>query len=337
LHFGNAIAVAQGKVGVSITSAPNPPQGESSTIETPFERSLKESGLKEGFPRPSQEPERGQALEGDGTGLPKIHTYAGDMNALMKKGATLSSIVVAEQSRAQTQLVEAPQKKNPVRWLWLVGATVLIALGILVVGGVLYLIQPQKTTVPSITQNLIPINSKETLTLDDSIPLAKKLGNLKASANLAIGNIDEIDVLKGGVPVSPEELLTELGAPNELARNATQVVIGIHSFNHNQPFLIVTVSAYDRTFQGMLAWEETIASGLGTFFAPSSVSTTQNIFPPPLTFSDHVVANIDVRESQSEWPILYAFPRQNLLILTTNESTLREILTRLTLQSRSGE
>ncbi len=51
--------------------------------------------------------------------------------------------------------------------------------------------------------------------------------------------------------------------------------------------------------------------------------------PPTLSFTDTVLQNLDTRESQSSWPVIYAFPTQGLLIFTTNEYTLREIMTRL--------
>ena len=71
---------------------------------------------------------------------------------------------------------------------------------------------------------------------------------------------------------------------------------------------------------------------LGDFFAPLGKRADD---APSLTFKDTIVQNLDVRASQGEWPILYTFPEQHLVIITTNEFTFREIITRLGAAGRS--
>ena len=79
----------------------------------------------------------------------------------------------------------------------------------------------------------------------------------------------------------------------------------------------------------MLVWEGGMAETLGDFFKP--VNATGR--PPELHFTDGIFKNIDVRSSERTWPIVYAFPERDLLIITTNENTLTEILTRLAVTS----
>ncbi|MBV9349677.1 MAG: hypothetical protein JO026_02905, partial [Patescibacteria group bacterium] len=113
------------------------------------------------------------------------------------------------------------------------------------------------------------------------------------------------------------------------------IFVGIHAFNHDQPLLLITVSGYDFAFQGMLTWEPTLSTSLGDFYAPAGAPSSPNA--PVLTFTDAVTDNIDVRKSNAEWPIIWGFPRQDLLIITTNESTLREVMTRLSLQTSAAQ
>jgi len=84
----------------------------------------------------------------------------------------------------------------------------------------------------------------------------------------------------------------------------------------------------------MLSWETRMNEGLGNFFRPSSLAPASIASTPPaLIFTDRTIKNTDVRESQLEWHIMYAFLRPDLILITTNESTLREVITRLSLQS----
>ena len=102
-------------------------------------------------------------------------------------------------------------------------------------------------------------------------------------------------------------------------------MVGLHAFDRNQPLIIIEVAQFDRAYGAMLTWEPNMARSLGSFFRPlngDKAGTTT-------IFNDVVVKNIDVRRSQAAWPIMYAFPRRDLLIITTNESTIAEVLSRL--------
>jgi hypothetical protein len=340
LHGGNAIVAAQ-EEAARAKAAPQTPQKQEEEEEgpgsEPFERNLREVGLKEALPHQTKAaPERIDAMRKAGEGgVPRIRTYAEDMGTeIEKRGATISSIVSAEKARAPvSSTAEAPKKRRGL--LFAAGALLLIALG----GGALAaaLLLAPKAPVEVATQSIIPVNSRTTLAVDDLSTLSDALGARRAGDALALGDVEEIDVTRDGAPVSAYDILTALGAPNELARNATGIWIGVHAFNHTQPFMLISVSAYDRAFAAMLSWESTMADSLGAFFAPPWAPTGVTAHAPTLSFSDTVTANLDVRESGTEWPIVYAFPRRDLILITTNENTLREIVTRLSLGSSSSQ
>ncbi len=308
--------------------------------ETPLEQSIREIGLKE---RPTRETMRvaAAALEKhdeEKYGLPRIRTYAADMSKEIKKrGATLASIATAEQIQnakegSPEENAEA-NKKTLRKFLFIGGAVLFLVLG----GGSILaaLILNKPVQVNTSQTSLIPVNhvKKVTINLGESLPPA--LAVEKNNAALNLGEIEEVMVTEGNQTMQPAALLAALGAPDTLTRNATAVMVGVHAFDHNQPFILINVSAYDRAFAAMLSWESTMDNGLGEFFAPTGLTSNSSAtaHPPALTFTDGVFQNVDIRESQPEWHIVYAFLGQNLLVITTNESTLREIITRLSLQS----
>ena len=327
LHRGNAVAAAQEK---------QEPEKESSE-ELFADRDLRETGLKEALPRGERAPSKIDAPEDTDTdGLPKMHTYAEDMSAeIQKRGTTISSIITAEKMKGGDE-EPAPRSPAPRRWPLLVGAALFLILGAGAIGGVVWFEMQPKASAPAMA-GIIPVNHSVTLSTDGATPLTDLLAGAKSSAQMNLGEIEAINLTTGSTSESVQDILTALGAPNELVRNATGVVVGLHAFDHVAPFLIIPVSAYDRAFAAMLAWEPTMGTSLGSFFAPPGAPMGITSHPPALSFTDLVSDNLDTRESQSAWPILYAFPRQDLLVITTNENTLKEIMTRLTLQNASNQ
>lgn len=265
----------------------------------------------------------------DEQGLPVIRTYAADMNReIKKKGATLTTIVGAERERAAREKIQ-PQKttSSSRKWILIGGAILFVVVGAGAIGAAIFLTPKEELAPPEAT--LIYTNKQETIPLIDA-PLTEELASMRARAALPLGEVEHFIVVQNDVLVSPQEVLLALGAPSGLARNATKVMVGVHSFNRNQPFIIVTTSFYDLSFQAMLSWEDTMAESLKDFFKPAGVTTP----PPPLSFSDTIFKNIDVRQSGDAWPILYTFPTKDTLIITTNTNTLSEILTRLAAAAR---
>lgn len=327
LHGGNVISLlqeeAQKESGVEKLT-----ETRLAKEDTPIERNIREIGLQ---PRKvgSAEPSVPRPLE-HSEALPNIRTYASDMSEeIRKRGETLSTIVNAEKIRTggkDEAVPETEKRQERIKNLTLIaGAGLLVLIGISAVIGVFIFMQQHPPELPK--TGMIPTNRTESLDAQSNPSLQTALAELRDSASLNLGEIEEISVTGGAALLSAETILTRLGAPSILARNATDIMVGVHSYNHNQPFILVRVSAYDRAFDGMLSWEPKMGESLGAFFAPAHGAA------PKLRFSDGVFQNLDVRESQPEWRILYAFPEKNLLLITTNESTLREVTTRLTLQS----
>ncbi len=339
LYSGNAVVEATKTKTIESTEQKENTAVQSLPPLNPLERSNREMGLEAEPVRektlPPEIKSLKQSVESE-DGLPRVRTYANDISAeIRKRNTTLTSIVGAEQKRT---MAEGPyedeaavrRRANRMR-LFLGGAILFILIGIGSVGIAFFLNKPDDIAAP--LRSLIPANHSITVEHSPEEPLPTTLAKVKDSAVLNLGEVESFVVTENSIPLSTADILTLLGAPDALVRNTTGTMVGIHAFDHNQPFLLISVAAYDHAFQAMLSWETRMDEGLGDFFkpsalAPASIAST----PPPLTFTDRTVQNIDIRESQPAWHIMYAFLRPDLIIITTNESTLREVITRLSLQ-----
>lgn len=284
-------------------------------------------GPKPGPESPPQKapPEGTRARKLPEENLPRIRTYASDLSEEMReRETTLSSIISAEKAARRDGGSEYPSQGG--RRTLIIGglAFLFILLGVVTVSAALLL--RTATEEPVIAESIV--FSNRVITVDATRgPLGAALVFRRRSDELSLGEIERIDVARGSELFAPTELATALGAPNALAREVEDIMVGIHEFDHPQPFIIFKVAAYDRAFSATLSWEPDMARSLGAFFAPTGAGAS--LEPPTATFTDRVIRNLDVRQSGSAWPILYAFPTQHLLIVTTNEYTLRELVSRL--------
>lgn len=266
--------------------------------------------------------------------LPRLRTYADDLSdEIKKRGATLTTIVGAERTReieGLTTPTVGPEETKPFvsrHTLLLVGGAIgLVLLGVAVVVGALYVANLSATPVSTpnsiiFPNKIIPVSATSDRDITDTLASARN------NAVLSLGEIGELEVTIDGATTTPQAFLELLGAPNALVRETSGMMLGVHSFDHNQPFLIIQIGQYDRAFAAMLDWEEELGRSLGTFYRPLNGTV-----PPTTLFTDFVYKNIDIRRSQAAWPILYAFPRRDILVITTNEATLQEITTRLAVQ-----
>lgn len=257
-------------------------------------------------------------------GLPRIRTYAADMSKVIKaRGETLASIVNKEQTQPEKRTPTATASFSPRRIAIVIGIAVLLIAGIGVLIGV-FVFSP-RDSVEIQSSGIIFANEVFTLSANSDGLLVDQLATIRRDQNLVLGEVMRVDVEEGNTLITGGALAARLGVPDALAREVVDAMIGIHAFDRNQPFIILRIATYDRSFGAMLAWERSMGRDLAGFFAPTNASGSA----PLLSFTDEIAQNLDVRRSDADWPVLYTFPEQGLLIITTNEFTLREIMTRL--------
>ena len=149
--------------------------------------------------------------------------------------------------------------------------------------------------------------------------------------------LEEIDpqtLLQLLAPDVPQELLLALNP---------QYLLGVHVYDGNQPFFMFDVNSYEQAYAGMLAWEPTLQQDLSPLFdytptvhiPEQNVATTTNDANQQITptgFADSIVENHDARvieNSTGDISLLWTFIDRNTLVITTNDATLREVISRL--------
>lgn len=141
-------------------------------------------------------------------------------------------------------------------------------------------------------------------------------------------------------------------------------LLGVHSFDSNQVFLLLEAESYEGAYAAMLSWERTMQKDLSPLFtrpisptlsvedtpiasatasttatttsglaATSTASSTESAPPPPQEgFVDKIVENHDARVIESpsgEIVLLWTFLNRKVLLITTNDATVRELVSRL--------
>ena len=337
-------------------------QEQKATLKTepqPQEKSLVEpAGRPEDF-------SKGVAVEG--SSVRPLETYRGDIEQIIqKKNVSVVSIAAAEAQRrafaGQAQKPEAPTQQGESHELGLriaavVGGVVLIAAA----AGLLAFIflQPQanapvqnnlpapfisvdQTQVIQIPQQEWRRESVVAATLDArgktalSLGLIARLYLTQATTTEFPPSIAAQTLLATLAPEVPAELLGALSGEH---------LLGVHSFDGNQAFLLLDVEHYEGAYAGILAWEWSMEADLAPLFtrtprpripeegtATTTVSTTTSPQFLQTKFIDRIVENRDTRVIQNSFGdilLLWTFLDRNTLLITTNEYTLREVVSRL--------
>lgn len=128
--------------------------------------------------------------------------------------------------------------------------------------------------------------------------------------------------------------------PDILLRSLSRgYMLGSHSWNGNQPFIILKTDSYESAFAGMLSWEKNIAGDLSLFF-PRNIPrekneetiTTEQVLSYKKNFEDILVKNKDaraLRDETGEIFLIYSLPDKETVIITSNIDTLAELFNRI--------
>lgn len=287
------------------------------------------------IPGEKPKPERPEWL------IKPLRTLRGDIEEVVKEGKTSAvKIAVAETQRATgaeetISNFTAPRRKLPVKNI-LIGA----AATILIVGGGagLYFIY-LKTSAPQ----PINITAKRQTIINTETEKALDISNLDRPKIIAVLNAEKIALPKNLSTVTSVSFVQKTGATttkmvatgNFLEQLQVQAgtpfiralepnfVFGFHNIGQPEPFLILKTNAYDFAYDGMLRWENYLATDLGPIF----LSTTTNNY-----FEDKIIYNKDtrvLRGTDGAIRLLYSFNDKNTIIITTNETTFKNLVDRL--------
>lgn len=268
--------------------------------------------------------------------LKTIRTYASDMADVVKeKQGSVVKIVMAEEDKRR-KIVENVTPTSRKNIFFIAGSMLAIALTLLVI--VFAISRSNKpidtANVPTVTQTAKIIPYESDLTLDTTgvrLVLASEIEKSLAGS-YALGSITSLNLTNGGSPTFNTNdfvnlMRIRLSAPF-LRSLSDDYMLGIHTFNGNELFLILESNSYDATFTGMLSWEQTMLVDLYDIFDITSTTMSLN----NATFQDILIENIDTRavlDESGEIVLMYSIVNEHTIIITKSQETFKEILNRL--------
>jgi hypothetical protein len=298
-----------------------------------------------------------------------IETYQSAIESVVEKNkVSVVSIAAAEAKRRNMDAIrEQPafQSGTPLwRKIAFIGAGAMLLIVSLAL--VLVALKPAPTVQVSTPDQAPFINVDETKLLTvpsgalDHAAFVQALEGQRKGVSLSLGLISRFYIAtqatsSGAQPelITSQKLLQALSpaVPGTLLRaiDDYDYLLGVHSYDSNQPFLILKVDSYEQAFSAMLEWEPTMRRDLSPLFtrtpqlylsgatSTSEATSTQASSTPPAApiqtgFIDRVVENYDARVVQNDPRdilFLWTFLNRSTLVITTNEATLREVISRL--------
>ncbi|MFC1615131.1 hypothetical protein ACFL22_01090 [Patescibacteria group bacterium] len=281
---------------------------------------------------------------------PIVRTYKSDVAAALKRGKTsMTQLVMAEQEKKGFQKEKQPvSKKN----IFIIIAIVLLVVAglsaVAWVGGYKFKskITPAGTTTINVP-SLIFTEVKGEINVTDMSEekVRSSIQNEIISTNIKLDSIKTLYFTEDAFIQTNEGMqayksiidtkhffeASDISVPARLDRSLDdEFMFGIHMFNGNQPFIILKTSYFENAFSGMLEWEPFLAEDILPIFAYTGTTT---IYNEP--FQDVVVKNRDLRvikNDEGKNELLYMFLDKNTAIITTNLSTLDEIILRINKQ-----
>ncbi|MCX6701883.1 MAG: hypothetical protein NTX96_01655 [Candidatus Zambryskibacteria bacterium] len=265
--------------------------------------------------------------------IKSLRTYQGDVEeAVLKNNYSASSILVAEQNRNQDGLLNigTPKDSGARNKFFILVGSIMLILGVITISAVFYIrskdqviIQQQtKTLIGFLEEKIIPITNSTREKLITDILAEKKSFTLPVNSVLYLNTVNA-----SSTPINVENILSLIAPqmPSSLVRSFDgEYMLGVYSFDTNEPFLILTTSDFASSFSGMLKWEKDMVSDFGKLF-----SISQNTGSTTMEFKDEVLRNKDLRilqDNNKKTILLYSFIDKNTLVITTNENIFNAII-----------
>jgi len=268
-----------------------------------------------------------------------IRTYRGDVTEMMKGQKTsLAQIIIAEQKEKTKDFLETSPSSSKNKVFKTLSMALIILGFSIIAGGVYYFMQNKDSTQDGQKEKVGSIIFAElykemNLTNLTGQKIINAIANEIMVLDIRLDYIEYIYPTESTdsdikVSASAQTFFNKIDAkmPGTLTRSLEkEFMFGIHSFNENQPFVILKTNFPENAFAGMLEWEKNMARGLFPLFA-----VTANIYEKK--FEDIIIKNRDIRvlfNENREITLLYTFFGKNTIIITTDKDTLDEVITRI--------
>jgi len=291
--------------------------------------------------QPNSEPKKGEQKS-------SIRTYAADVASLLKGGVTMTDIALSEQKKRTSSDKEKAylleeQKKNRRNKVVFVIGVIFILLGIVIL--VWSTLRSKEDTTEEIslrTSSIIFTNNQLELDIDklDRTAILKKINQQREGTNMPLGGVLGLYLTEGTGDtkklVGASSFLKKINirASDTFLRALEEnYLLGIHSFDGTQGFLILKIKSFDNALAKIIDWENFMLDDLWPMFYNSKPSANPENSSIQGQFKDVVLKNKDTRalvNDAGETILIYSFPDRTHLVITTNKSTLLEIFDRLT-------
>lgn len=278
----------------------------------------------------------------------QLHTYESDMaDAVREQEGTVIKIALAEKAKRENEEIAVVTKKAfSMNIFYVIGGIFLIALAI---WGTIFLIQKGKeaSKVPEPKKQIETLVKGDNQILLDVTQITSKNEMVAAIINASKGEVKNKKI-ESIIPITIESGVTKImdtqtflsligvNIPGPLARSfGDSFMVGVYNNNaKNHLFIILRTNDYNQSFAGMLSWEPNILSDMFTLFQTDVSSGSQNLFETP--WSDKIIENKDsrvLRDENGRELLTYMFLGKDKLIVTDDQDSIREILTRLVTQN----
>lgn len=265
--------------------------------------------------------------------LKPLRTYEGDLSeAITQRNVSMVDIALAEQNKKnkfpeqQTDLLKKQDWTEYKNKFFIFVGSILFILGFLTVLSIYYvgsrnpIVQTSEKSIINYTKSFnIDIASSNRISVINSIVSEKK------SFNLPVNSILHLNLTKNENVVFAQDAIGFLAPsiPDSLLRNLdNEYMIGIYSFDTNEPFVILKLKDFGIGFAGMLKWENMIISDLGQIFG---IENKINGYK----FEDLAYKNKDLRvakDMSGKTILLYSFLDRQTVVITSNEKIFNALL-----------
>ncbi len=349
-------------------------------------------GLPKSAPQPVPE------IKKEESSVKPLQTYQGDISSLVeKRNVSVVSIAAAEADRrgqaqgaaAAPPLQQKQEERSVLSRAALIGGGVLLLAGAL--GLIVYLAtRPSTVQVTPLATAAPFINVDDTTQVNiaqgaSRTSVMQALESARKAVKLSLGLMERLQLTSSGFDSQGNSTLTEVPiqnlfntiapyAPATLVRTLSgKYLLGVHSYDENDAFFILSTDSYETAYAGMLQWETTMQGDLSPLFVrtppvhinntptpvdPTAGGSTTSTAPAdyfglpaqagasasttsapvytsivPTAFVDRVVENHDARVIENKYGdilLLWTFINRNTIVITNNDSTLREVISRIT-------
>jgi len=271
-----------------------------------------------------------------------VRTYKSDLESAIEANHLSSiNIAIAESQKKLSQAQISPQQPPQQSPYSKSKILIFISYILLIVGIVAifitFFIKKQNTNPIIKVQelpSLITTEYKDELNIDTiaknkfNTTLASKLNDLQIPVNNFYNTYLTTSSSSARRLITTVEFInqTQFKMPDILKRSLrSDFMIGMYSANKNQPFIIFKTSYFENTYAGLLNWETDMRKDFQIIFKLPAYETNTG-------FQDAVIVNKDVRlvkNENGEVILLYAIVDKETIIITTSDTSFKEILSRI--------